>query len=323
MELDFRLLRCAVAVAQHGNFGRAAKAMHVSQPSLSRSIQELESQLGVQLFHRTSTGVVITQEGEVLVTRAQEVLQGAERLQQEFRLIHRTGGTALRVGAGMYPSSMMIDRVLVRIMREYPALNIEITTDLFTAILPVLKNREVEVAVIDVMGIDDKSNLQIRPLGQRQVYCAVRADHPLLKLGREPQLPDFFGYPAVWPRHFAARRLMNIQEDWKARHPNMEEAPPLGRVSCNSTSIMKSMIENTDAWGGMVIGQIIPELRAGRLKLLPQVFGSIRTTFAVVHLKDRELRAAAESFVQYVLEEDEALAETEREIEQELFPPRQ
>src|SRR5215207_3552700 len=73
-------LRYAVAVADERHFGRAAAATHVSQPSLSAQVRELESRLGVAVFERTSRGVLLTPEGEQLVARARRVLTEVDDL---------------------------------------------------------------------------------------------------------------------------------------------------------------------------------------------------------------------------------------------------
>src|SRR5215218_3040502 len=73
-------LRYAVAVADERHFGRAAAATHVSQPSLSAQVRELESRLGVVLFERTTKGVLLTPAGEELIARARRVLTEVDDL---------------------------------------------------------------------------------------------------------------------------------------------------------------------------------------------------------------------------------------------------
>jgi DNA-binding transcriptional LysR family regulator len=76
-DLDLRLVRYFTVVADHLNFGRAAAALHVAQPSLSRQIQRLEDQLGVRLLDRTPQGSRLTEAGEAFLPRAQGLLHSA------------------------------------------------------------------------------------------------------------------------------------------------------------------------------------------------------------------------------------------------------
>ena len=82
MDLDLRLVRYFVAVADELHFGRAAKKLHVSQPALSKQIRKLEGQLGAQLLVRDSRHVALTARGEAFLDDARELLNLAERMQQ-------------------------------------------------------------------------------------------------------------------------------------------------------------------------------------------------------------------------------------------------
>jgi DNA-binding transcriptional LysR family regulator len=77
MDLDLRLVSYFVVVAEHRHFGRAAAALRVAQPSLSRQIRRLEQQLGVRLLDRTSQGTGPTEAGEVFLPRAKALLRSA------------------------------------------------------------------------------------------------------------------------------------------------------------------------------------------------------------------------------------------------------
>lgn len=89
-DLDLRLVRYFTVVAEHGNFGRAAAALHVAQPSLSRQVQRLEDQLGLRLFERTPQGSRLTAAGEAFLVRARQLLKGAQDAVAEARAAVRT-----------------------------------------------------------------------------------------------------------------------------------------------------------------------------------------------------------------------------------------
>ena len=77
MRITLRQLQHASALARHGSFREAAADMHITQPALTRSIQTLESSLGVSLFDRQTNGVEVSRAGEVLLRRAEGVLESA------------------------------------------------------------------------------------------------------------------------------------------------------------------------------------------------------------------------------------------------------
>lgn len=96
--MNLRQLRAFQAVCQTGNITRASELIHLSQPALTRQIQELESFCGCKLFERTRHGIVLTDEGELLQVRAKEMLSLAERTQRELKEAGGFTGGIVRIG---------------------------------------------------------------------------------------------------------------------------------------------------------------------------------------------------------------------------------
>jgi DNA-binding transcriptional LysR family regulator len=92
--IELRHLRYFVAVAEHLNFGKAARALNVSQPPLSRQIQDLEHYLGVSLFCRNPKGVSLTGAGQLLLGESRRIL---DEVALSVLLVRRAAGTAARV----------------------------------------------------------------------------------------------------------------------------------------------------------------------------------------------------------------------------------
>src|SRR6267142_1307607 len=95
---DLRQLRYFVAVAERLHFGRAAEALHISQPPLSRAIRALEDDLGVPLFHRTRRRVELTPQGARLLEEARRLTGQLERTVHELRAMSTGGHARLRIG---------------------------------------------------------------------------------------------------------------------------------------------------------------------------------------------------------------------------------
>lgn len=148
MTIELRLLHCALLLAEHKNFARAAKAIHVSQPTLSRNIQEIERRIETQLFERGTGGVVPTDAGEIFLEHAREVVARAADLNREMELLRGLEKGELKIGAGTYQSAMMVDRAVIRLLRAYPAIRLQIHTDNREKLLPLLRKRELDLAVI-------------------------------------------------------------------------------------------------------------------------------------------------------------------------------
>ncbi|MBS0317142.1 MAG: LysR family transcriptional regulator, partial [Proteobacteria bacterium] len=110
--MDLKRLAHVVALADEGHFGRAAERVHLSQPAFSRSIQAIESDLGLRLFDRGTDGAKPTPAGGFLIERARRLLFDARCLQRDAALYRdsRLGDTAF--GAGAFPAAALMPLVL-------------------------------------------------------------------------------------------------------------------------------------------------------------------------------------------------------------------
>ncbi|KAA9151241.1 LysR family transcriptional regulator, partial [Amycolatopsis acidicola] len=114
-DLDLRLVRYFVAVAEYGNVGRAAGALHVAQPSLSRQIDRLEALVGVRLLERTPRGTRLTDSGEVFLRQARELLRCAERAVTQARA--RAGIRRITIG---HSGNLIITPAVTELRKRHP-----------------------------------------------------------------------------------------------------------------------------------------------------------------------------------------------------------
>ena len=119
MSVDLHLIRHALALAKHGNFRRAAQALHVSQPTISRNIAALERSLGVRLFDRTRSGVEPTEFGRLVLERGRDLLAGAADLRREVGLRAGLDSGSLAVSAGPHPFEISVVHALTRLVAEH------------------------------------------------------------------------------------------------------------------------------------------------------------------------------------------------------------
>jgi DNA-binding transcriptional LysR family regulator len=120
VDLDLRLVGYFVAVAEHLHFGRAAAALRVAQPSLSRQIRRLEQQIGVRLFDRTPQSTRLTDAGEVFLPRAKSLLRSAVQATAQAR----EAAQPSRITIG-YTPSMIITPAVRALRREHPDADVE------------------------------------------------------------------------------------------------------------------------------------------------------------------------------------------------------
>src|SRR5512139_343573 len=141
-------------LAKHRNFARAAEALHVTQPALSRSIAGLEAALGEKLFNRTRQGVEPTAFGELLLSRGRALLDGATELEREFTLMRGLDIGEVRVGAGAYPAELSVGRAVGQLMNRHPTLRVDLTTTDLRAIVDGVLTRRLDLAVVELSLVD-------------------------------------------------------------------------------------------------------------------------------------------------------------------------
>jgi DNA-binding transcriptional LysR family regulator len=124
---ELRLIRQAIELGRHGNFARAAEALGLSQPSVTRGIAALERSLGVPLFDRTRKGVIPTAFGRVLLERGEAVLRSEANLRREIELLAGLEEGSLAIGAGPYPAEISVATAVARVASAHPRLRIGTT----------------------------------------------------------------------------------------------------------------------------------------------------------------------------------------------------
>ncbi|WP_018335539.1 LysR family transcriptional regulator [Actinomycetospora chiangmaiensis] len=190
-ELDLRLLQYFTVVARHGNVGRAAAELRVAQPSLSRQMQRLESQVGARLLDRSARGSALTTAGKVLLSHAEELLHAAERAVAEARAT--TEPDRLVVG---HTGNLVITPVVRELRRRHPDADVR-TVAVVEPVPDALLTGRVDAVIARLPLPDgplcldrlyDEPRALVVPVGSRladqaSVTLADFADEPLARYG--------------------------------------------------------------------------------------------------------------------------------------------
>lgn len=146
---DLRLLRCFAAIAETGSVTRAAERLHLSQPTVSGQIRELEQALGFMLFHRTSRSVVLTAQGERLLPHVNAALAQTERVRREVEEIRLQETRHFRLGAAMYSMDIAERVALLDAFAEAaPDYHFTIDSRLQSDQIPDLVDERLDIALL-------------------------------------------------------------------------------------------------------------------------------------------------------------------------------
>ena len=126
--MEIRTLRYFLAVAREENMSRAAEQLHVTQPTLSKALKALEDELGKKLFTRHSFSIALTEEGELLRSRAEDLLSMADKIEQEFSSLDDITGGDIYFGLAESYQIRYLAREVHAFKKLYPDLRYHITS---------------------------------------------------------------------------------------------------------------------------------------------------------------------------------------------------
>ena len=124
--MELRVLNYFLTIAREENFTRAARQLHVTQPTLSRQIADLEQELGVKLFVRSNHNIILTEDGMILKRRAQEILSLADKTKRDFLQKDEALSGTISIGSGEFRSTEYLAKIIAGFRRKYPNVTYEI-----------------------------------------------------------------------------------------------------------------------------------------------------------------------------------------------------
>lgn len=313
--IELRLLEHALAVEEHRSFARAAKAVHISQPALSRSIQTLESRLGLRLFDRNRKGIVPTDAARVILARARSLTAQGRDLEREAGLLRGLDAGELVIAAGPYPAEMVVGPAVGALLGKHPHLALRIVVDHWVSILERIRSREVEVGICEIGEAVD-ADLEITPLPPHQGYLVVRARHPLA--GRRTVTME---EALEWPFAMSTRvppRILGRMAD-----PARRARTPRGgfpAVQCDNLEVIRRLVATSDTVGAFTLPLVAPLLQSRAVRLLPLRPPWLRSNYGLIRVRGRIPSPAMEAFVAEVHAAEALLRTREDELARRHLP---
>ncbi len=176
--MELRTLRYFLAAAQERNMTRAADILHVTQPTLSRQIMDLERELGVTLMARGKNGLTLTDDGLFFRQRAQEIVELADRLEKNFAQRQNDISGMVVIGASEAVGSQTLARLIRKFSEKYPAVQFTLYNETVDNVRDRLDKGLVDIGLL-LEPIDVARYDYVRLVQQDTWGLLVRDDHPL------------------------------------------------------------------------------------------------------------------------------------------------
>jgi DNA-binding transcriptional LysR family regulator len=313
MALELQQLRQVVALAEHGSFVRAAAALHISQPALSRSIQNLERQFGSELFLRSSGGIVPTDLGRLYIARARDLLRMADELDREAVTHGTLRAGRVAVGGGPYPSESFLGPAAVKFVEQFPRVSVQLQARDWDDLLRLLRSRELDFFVAETSTLQHEPDLETVPMASaHSVYFVARAGHPLG--GRDSvTAANVFEWPFASPGRIPPRVLDPMLAAHRTATARIAAPRPFPSIQCNGLAPVKRILATSDAVSASILSCIATELENGQFAIL----GTepwLHLHYGIVSLKGRPWTQAAERFREFVLEAERDAAREEQQL---------
>ena len=280
MDIDLVKLRHVLAIARTRSFSRAAEALNLTQPALSRSIASLELNFGLKLFDRSRRGVEPTAMGRLVIAEAEKVVRAAHDLSHNMRMYSRGEAGELSVGVGPM-MSMTVPELLQPLLQRSPGLRVRISSGSSGKLGRELVNDEIELILGSAWDLQGMPGLQKEILGKIRIGILVRADHPLTRLDRVA-MSDLQNYP-----------VGSATDD----RPGALTANP-GALVCDNYHLLRDIVSTTDCLWLASPTLLARDLAVGRLaQVTVEDFSGPDTEIAVLWRSRRTLSPAAEALI--------------------------
>jgi len=176
--VNLRILTYFLTVAREKNITKAAEVLHITQPTLSRQMRQLEEEMGVELFDRSQNKIALTPAGNLLVHRGKDILEMVERTELEIKDTETNLSGNICFGAGELNAVNILGKIIDVFQNKYPA----VTFNLFTNTTDIIQER-MEKGLIDIaLALEpvDMSNYDFLTLPEKEIIgIYMRADAPL------------------------------------------------------------------------------------------------------------------------------------------------
>ncbi len=294
--LESKRLRHFLAAYQLGSIGQAADKLLLSQPALSKSLRQLEDELGVRLFDRTPLGVVPTVFGEALAVHAKAIDSGLRNAGEAILRLRGGAKGKVRVGIGPSVAPRLLPLATVSLHALHPEIELTVTEGLIEDLIPRLRRNELDLAVGAWTHAPDPA-LRVETLlvDRTGVFAAV--DHPLA--GHTVSLPDLLAH--TWALPLENQKL---RQEFDALFTAQGLDPPQPITTSNSVGYLKALMR-TGKYLSFLPAQVVGDPADAGLAMIEL---DVETMRPAITLTTRE-RAAASPLIAELVQVLRAVAE--------------
>lgn len=317
MDISLRQIEHLLAVERHRHFGKAAEALNISQPALSRSIQTLERSIGATLFTRSRARVEPTETGLIAIRHANRITAATSELRSEIAAAAGQAGRRLAVVCGYYPAELTVPGALSETMNDYPGLQVTMEVADWPKALLLMERDVCDLAVVELSAQREAIELGVEVVNQQQVFFVVRRGHPLSKM-KTPGLQEALSFPWACSRIPMRAAKLFGNGPFMAGRLDHDAGVFVPKIIVSSVSTALKLVAENDVVGIATLATAYPYLERRELELVRFRASWMQLNYGFIWHAQKPLSRVAKTFMARIREAERKAAAVERVLRREL-----
>lgn len=297
---EIRELRHLLSIDEYRHFGRAAKAVGLSQPALTKSLQRIEQVLGVKVFERSRAGVVPTTIGLEVLARARRLVDDVAELKRTIDALSYSKSNSVTIGVGPAMSESYVARAIASLVQEYPQSQVLVRVDHWLQLSEWLLAGELDFYVADVGKARLDNRFHYMELSPQLIVWFCRQGHPLASKRKKVSRKELLQYAIATPK------LPLWAVEWFAAafgDQGVSALPSLFPViECESYAMLKKIVLSSDSISAALQASLEQEITDGSLCVLEVEAPVLTTQAGMVRLAERSLSKLASKLMDKIEE---------------------
>jgi len=282
--MDMRQLKYFVRVAELGSITKAAAAMSIAQPALSRHIRELETELGATLLTRNGRGVLLTEAGERFLARARAITLDADSAREEVRSMQSRPSGPVSVAMAPSAGAILWIPLVARVQQAYPEIQLQLHEGYSGHVVEWLAHGTVDLGV--VYQPQHSSTVDVDLLITETLYLLGAAHDPVLEGNATVDFKELAKLPMILPtKSHAIRRLVDQVAAKRRVSLNVW-------LEVNAYPAIKSLVIARRGFTVLPVAPVLPEVHIGQIAIAGLINPTLTQTVGLITSSHRQLSLA-------------------------------
>ena len=287
--MEIRVLRYFLTVVREESITKAAEVLHITQPTLSRQLSQMEEEVGVKLFNRGTRRITLTNEGILLRRRAEEILQLVDKTEKELIEQDEQVEGKISIGCGEIAAVQVLPKLIKTFRKKYP----QVTFDIFTATADLVKE-QMDKGLLDIGLLLEPVDMEkydfIRLAVKEKWVVLMRPDSPLAEK-ETVTAKDLSELPLILPRR------MNVQSELASWFGDYYDS--LNVVFTSNLSTNSAVMVNNGLAYSLVIEGAVPFWDQSQITYRP-IFPPLTATSVLAWKRGQPFSLAATKFIEHM-----------------------